>query len=173
MEIYKLAEKYEKLLKIAEVNTYQKLVKVHNLAQSLAVDPYSEMSIDVKTKVNSLVKDTAILADKAYQAGISAEELKFNVEKLKSKIGNLSLDPSLEATELGPMLKELQTIMFVDFPAQKPGTSTYQFSDEPKSSSWEDDQEHRSPWLVTPEMSKVVDDLVNQSHAPGYDSWPE
>lgn len=126
MSIYKIAQRYENLVRQANSANYADLVSIHEMAQALAMDPYEELSPEEGSAAIEIAKLTAALADRAYRSGLSASELKWSADKIKNKLLNYGMDSKLNGIkdQLGAILSKFQGLVVSDIPGQM-GGSTY------------------------------------------------
>jgi hypothetical protein len=109
--------------KIAQVTSqvYHKFVQLNNMAQSLAIDVYDEMSDSFTSSAQMLSQKCLLAADKIYRKGMSADEIKSTLSSLSSILSKLMIDPSAtdgSKKELSSFKSLMSSIIPVDVPPQ-------------------------------------------------------
>jgi len=194
MDIYKLAKKYNKIIIKAAKTSYADLVTIHELAQDIVNTlTYKKPELyadepeipdatmpDVMDRAMpaamGVAKFTAALADKAYRTGLTASELKFATDKLKSKILNYALNPDLAIlkTPFGEILSKLQNLTITDIESQIPQPGV--FIEPIEIGSLDEDATEQGAGLAyvdNPKRgpSKYNNQLVKQN--PDYTFWKD
>lgn len=123
MKLAQVAQKYQRQIK-AQLAIYPKLVELHELAEALAFNPYEDLSPEAMTAGQDIAHKFGVLLDRAWRQGLSASELKFSVDKIKSKILQYATDPKLQqlGKELEIILSKLQNLPLGEVAAQQPVT---------------------------------------------------
>lgn len=171
MSIYKVAQRYEQIVRQASTS-YADLVGIHEMAQALAMDPYEDLSPEQAGVAIEIAKLTAALADRAYRSGLSASELQWTVNKIKNKLLQYAMNPELDSIQssLGAILSKLQRLSISDIPAQMGAGSTYkaqpgvEIGEVEEEVSEEGSETPSDSVALSPELRKVVEDLVDENH---------
>jgi hypothetical protein len=88
--LLKVAEKFEKRIKLASNKVYEQLVKLHDTSVGLS-DLYNELAPELQRPIIALEKTTRFLADMAYRKGLTSAELEFELNKIKSTANQVAM----------------------------------------------------------------------------------
>ncbi len=178
MNLLKIAARIEqKLTSLAYSQMYQVLAELHDKAVGLTADTYSEMNPSVKSAVEDLAKSVAIIADKAWRAGVTADELAMWLERSKPKTLRASMalasfpDGDVQ-DKFDSFMSTYQMVRPVDIDVQSDVGLGYkaepEMKEEPNSSELpyaykeQIDSEYQGEDPV--ELGKVVDQLMEEKY---------
>ena len=177
-KINKVAKSFQNKLANVYNKTYKDLVQLNNLAQVIPVDPYSTLEPDFVSKAKELAKSVAVLADKAYRSGLSAEEMASGLRNISDKLSSVMLlakdDPdSSTISELHSFKSLLDKIVPASIPSfeKKPQPKqeveevgkVYQ-PDEPDDLFTGHTQQPEDP----AKLEEIVNQFVSQTNDPSF-----
>lgn len=174
MNLVSVANKFYRQIKIASNNNYKNLLRVHELAQAAAIDPYSDYSPQEQKDLQNLLRTISILTDKAYRTGVDASNVKMFLDKAKGQVQKIlaaTHTPAIK-NDLGKLMTALESVQTIDIPSQMAGNTSEMVMPEDKVTSIPTTSAQPKGGL-TPEMGRVVEDLVRKNYPTVEDSqWP-
>lgn len=178
-KINKVAASFK--VKLAEVynKTYKDLIQLNNLAQVIPIDPYSTLEPNFVEKAKDLAKSVAILVDKAYRVGLSAEDLAFSLKQISNKLTSVMLlvtndSDSDTINELNSFKSLLDKIVPATIPAFKKAPNIETSEDEQIGKVYQfegpdDVLTGKTQQLEDPaKLEEVVNQFVNQTNDPSF-----
>lgn len=119
MSLFALACAFQKQ---ASYETFKAILEILNLAQALTINPYEDLSAEEELAAKEISHLAAVMADKAYNQGLTISELNYLTSKLKEKVLQASLNPDLDSmkNDLNELLTALQKLPLSDVDVQKP-----------------------------------------------------
>jgi hypothetical protein len=136
MNLISVANRYYRQIKVASSDNYKKLLKVQELAQAAAIDPYGEYSPEEMASVQKLLKTISVITDKAYRSGIDAPHLKYFVDGAKSQILKINVGATEPVkSQMTKLMNAISEIQMIDIPSQMSGNTAQVMPEETITSS--------------------------------------
>lgn len=165
MSLISIADKYEKIIKKASSQAYGNILKIHSLAETLALDPYNEKDDKDAAEHKSILNLATSFADKAYKQGLSADQVRSYVDQLKQKVYSAMLAAVGESKkELSNLMTALNAQMFVDVPSQVKRPEQGIAYNKPKQPEYAGDFDSLEEKRNEMAKSDVVKDLLKEQH---------
>lgn len=162
MSLISVANRYYRQIKLASNDNYKKLLKVQELAQAAAIDPYGEYSPEEMSSVQKLLKTISVLTDKAYRTGIDASHLKYFVDNAKSQILKINIAASEPVkSQMTKLMNAINEIQIIDIQGQMSGNTAQVMPEETITSSTPGQPvtSNEPDGKLPPEMQGVADSL--------------
>jgi hypothetical protein len=163
MNLISVANRYYRQIKVASSDNYKKLLKVQELAQAAAIDPYGEYSPEEMASVQKLLKTISVITDKAYRSGIDAPHLKYFVDGAKSQILKINVGATEPVkSQMTKLMNAISEIQMIDIPSQMSGNTAQVMPEETITSSTPNptpNQNKDPDGKLPPEMQGVADSL--------------
>ncbi len=167
MSLISVANQFYRQVKVASGDNYKKLLKVQELAQAAAIDPYGEYSSEEMSYVQKLLKTISILTDKVYRSGIDASHLKYFIDNAKSQILKINIAASEPVkSQMTKLMNAINEIQIADIQSQMSGNTAQVMPESTVTARPPASGSEEPKGGLTPEMENVVTQQVEKNRSP-------